>query len=88
MSTKMLSEISGLSINEIEDIAHKVQENTRRLRGCSRHRFGAVKLVSSVSAAWPCLDCGGEMRISDIRLYAAGYVAGGGKESDIWTLAR
>jgi hypothetical protein len=39
-------------------------------------------------ARWTCQVCGGEMSISDIRLYAAGYVAHGGTESDVWTLTR
>lgn len=83
-----LSDVSGLPIAEINDLFVKVQENQRRLNGCPRHNFGAVVLVSSISAKWTCQVCGGEMSISDIRLYAAGYVAHGGTESDVWTLTR
>jgi hypothetical protein len=83
-----LSDISGMPISAIENLFAKAKENQRRLNGCPRHNFGAVMLVNSIMARWTCQVCGGEMSIGDIRLYAAGYVASGGAEADIWTLTR
>lgn len=81
-----LSDVSNIPINEIEGLFAQVKENQLRLRGCVRHAFGLVVWPGNFNRTAVCAACGGKMSISDIRLYAAGYVAHGGAESDVWTL--
>lgn len=60
----------------------EVKENLRKIRACSRHRFvaQAVKLGQKVV----CQNCSGQMGLTSIGDYIAGYKAAGGDVNDIW----
>lgn len=60
----------------------EVQENSRKMRECSRHRFEHQTVTLGMKIN--CLNCGGYLRLTDIGQYIAGYKAAGGDEADIW----
>lgn len=60
----------------------EVQENSRKVRGCKRHRFGHETVTLGMKIN--CENCGGFLRLTDIGQYIAGYEAAGGKAEDIW----
>jgi hypothetical protein len=82
----VLSNISGLPRDEVDEIWKAVQENQKRLSGCLRHRFDMSGLegVALLRADIPCLECGGTMRSGDIRTYIKGYIAAGGDPEEVW----
>lgn len=63
-------------------------ENQRKLSECKGHRFSTGKMTaaeirSAIGLQVPCLKCGGLMRLSRVADYLAGYVAAGGKATDV-----
>jgi hypothetical protein len=60
----------------------EVQENSRNLRACKRHRFERETVTLGMKIN--CLNCGGYLRLTDIGQYIAGYEAAGGTATDIW----
>lgn len=60
----------------------QVKANRAKLKACKRHRFEpkSVKLGEKQT----CLECGGQISLTDMGQYIAGYVAGGGSADDIW----
>lgn len=76
----------ALTSEEVHEAFRRAQENSRRLRGCPRHYFNAdaSKKLRAFGERVTCVECGGEMRVSDVGLYIQGYAAGGGISDDIW----
>lgn len=60
----------------------EVKENRRKIRGCPRHRFEAMKIV--LGQRIQCQNCNGMMGLIPIGEYIAGYKAAGGDTNDIW----
>lgn len=60
----------------------EVQANRRRLEACALHQFSAVHV--KLGDKQRCEACGGEMRLTDIGQYIAGYEAAGRSADDIW----
>ena len=58
------------------------QSNLDKLRSCQRHLFGGDTL--KLGERPTCKNCGGQMQITDIGQYIAGYEAHGGTADDIW----
>lgn len=61
----------------------EVKENSHRLEGCKRHRFEGGAL-EKLGQRYRCLDCKGQMGLTDIGSYISGYEAGGGDCNDVW----
>lgn len=64
-------------------ILAEVRANRARLEGCKRHRFEPPALVK-LGLKLTCSACGGEMHLTDISYYIAGYEAAGGLADDVW----
>jgi anaerobic ribonucleoside-triphosphate reductase len=79
---EMLSNMSGLTTDEVKKIWAGVKENQTKLRACPKHRFegGKVKIGQKVT----CLNCGAETGLVSAGDYIAGYKAAGGNPNDIW----
>lgn len=67
----------------IKETWENVQENSRRLRGCPRHRFKGER-STMLKANYVCSECGGEIDSLKINYYIQGYMAAGGDVNDIW----
>jgi hypothetical protein len=63
-------------------ILARVRENRRRLDGCARHHFTATAV--RIGERLKCVHCGGELHLTDIGSYLAGYKAAGGNTADVW----
>jgi hypothetical protein len=63
-------------------ILARVRENHRRLDGCRRHLFTATAV--RIGEKLKCEHCGGEISLTNIGAYIAGYRAAGGDAADIW----
>lgn len=79
-----LSKVSGVSRQQVDKIWQGVKENHKKLDNCTLHQFG--KIGYKPGKAYKCLNCGGEMRTSDIYMYAKGYVAAGKDKKDIYEI--
>jgi hypothetical protein len=70
------------SRNDALSLWEQVKANNAALRSCKRHRFESkpVKLGEKQI----CIECSGQISLTDLGQYIAGYVAGGGSADDIW----
>lgn len=82
---KALSEISGQSRAKVNEIWEKVKLNHAVLASCGLHQFGEV--VYKPGMRVQCLNCRGEMSLTDASRYKDGYGAAGGDPQNIYTLA-
>ena len=80
---EFLSNLSGVSREEVLDLWRQVKENHDRLASCQRHRFEPPAELK-LGARYHCTVCGGEMRLDAISAYIGGYVSNGGNADDIW----
>lgn len=80
---KVLSDISGLSTGEIDDIWRSVKANRAKLKSCKRHGFTGGK-ITNLGDKYRCLHCGGTESLSNVAAYIEGYEAAGGNADDIW----
>lgn len=78
-----LSDVSGLSRSDVDSIWENVKRNRVAIDGCPRHRFAGAQ-IKTLGEKFRCEACGGQMSLVDIGNYIRGYVAAGGKASDIW----
>ncbi|WP_448043834.1 hypothetical protein [Bradyrhizobium liaoningense] len=71
-----------MSLTSSDALWEQVKANSARIRGCKRHRFEAkpVKLGQKQT----CLECGGQISLTDMGNYIAGFVAAGGDANAIW----
>lgn len=83
-ATARMAEASGLGPDEIQRIFREARANQGRLRSCPRHRFDEPVDAANLRQQPMCIECGGEMRRTDVLVYADGYAAAGGDRSDIW----
>lgn len=81
---KALSEISGQSRAKVNEIWEGVKRNQAILAKCGRHQFGQVAYKPGMRVQ--CLNCRGEMSLTDASRYKDGYGAAGGDPQDIYTL--
>lgn len=72
------------SKEELHKIWEEVKENLRRLRPCPRHHFKAQRDEIKLGKKEVCVNCKGEMSLTDIGVYIRGYEAHGGSADDIW----
>lgn len=77
-----LSQLSGLSRDNVKDIWAEVKANQARLRSHVRHRFPGGPVVMGKRVT--CVLCGGSLTSVDAYHYTDGYVAAGGDANDIW----
>jgi hypothetical protein len=65
-----------------KNLWEEVKANLRKLSACPKHKFpgGKVRVGERVR----CENCGGEMGLSNIGSYIAGYEAAGMPADDIW----
>lgn len=63
-------------------ILEEVKENNRKIDACKRHRFSGETLP--FGKKYTCLECGGQMKGTDIMSYIQGYEAAGGHCDDIF----
>lgn len=54
-----------------------------REAACPKHRFEGLQSVR-FGEKFTCLNCGVQMRLTDIGQYIRGYQAAGGDKDDIW----
>jgi hypothetical protein len=66
---------------DVHAIWLQVKENKRRLEGCKQHFFPQEKFKIGQKVA--CANCSGEMHLSEIADYIAGFVAAGGSAKEI-----
>ena len=60
----------------------EVKANLSRRNGCSRHHFEARDKYR-LGDRLTCANCGTAMRLSEIGLYARGFMAAGGNPDDV-----
>jgi hypothetical protein len=68
---------------DVLSLWEQVKANNRALEACERHLFAGGPVVK-LGDKYPCLACGGSMRLTDIGPYIQGYEAAGGSADDIW----
>lgn len=72
----LLSQMSGLSQDEVRAIARQVKENQERLNKCpGPHLF--APLGDGPTDLWLCATCGGSVSRRDARWYQRGIEHGG-----------
>lgn len=72
---KLLSELSGLSKQQVTDAWQEAKANVAKLRGCQRHLFLVPRPLRPGERPM-CANCAGRMALSEISHYIAGYVSG------------
>lgn len=65
-----------------ESILAEIRANTKKLDNCKLHKFSGERMPPGNKHT--CLNCGGQMKGSDVLWYIAGYEAGGGDCNDIY----
>jgi hypothetical protein len=76
-----LSNISGLSRDEVYKIWKQARENNEKLKTCRRHYFKTEP--SRLGAKHVCLNCGGAIDAVNLKFYVEGYEAAGGNADTI-----
>lgn len=61
----------------------QVKANRARIEDCKRHRFPGGAGIR-LGQKHVCLECGGEMQLTEVGPYIRGYEAAGGNADDIW----
>ncbi|MDE0921493.1 hypothetical protein [Aurantimonas coralicida] len=70
-------------MHDFDEIWQDVKANRRRRDGCKRHRFDQQQQRRFGERA-TCINCGSQMRLTDVAQYIAGYEAAGGNADEIW----
>ena len=65
----------GLRGLDGKGLMEAIQKNIAILRACTAHDFELKESQSITNRVW-CKHCGGEMSVSDARLYTRGYQSG------------
>lgn len=60
----------------------KIRANSEKLKGCKRHLFDGGRIPPGNK--YTCMNCGGEIKGTDVLHYVAGYEAAGGEPDDVY----
>jgi hypothetical protein len=61
-----------------------IRQNRTTLDNCPKHRFSCEQVTITLGVKLRCLECGGDMILTEIAQYIRGYVAAGGDANEIW----